>query len=190
MNKPHKLAILCAPRCASTWCAQSILQSGISFGHEALTGSGGVGWWLALDNDIRDKCEHVIHIVRDPLSAIASIMAWFIFDSRCYYALDDHIGGDEVTRHQTALGRAMAMYYESNRLSRDKSNGQSYTMRHYPKMLIELLLGIDVDWIAEPVNTRKHVSLTWGGLYICDEALAHKIGEQWREVLNRSEGGR
>jgi len=178
MGYKYKLGIMCVPRCASLWCAQSVQNSGVEFGHEKFEGAGGVGWLLMHYSPAGVECERLIHVIREPLAAISSIEAWFAWGSPCYHAADMYLHSGVMT-HQAKLGRAMQMYHTYNALAHERAGGEIYRMENYPCGLVEDVLGQEIDWIPQPIHTKKHDRRSWADLRRQDERLADDIRRAW-----------
>lgn len=163
-----KFLIIGHPRCGTGYMSQLFKSFGYDVGHEEMGEHGISSWMFAAfsdhvpfgDNTLRKqyKFENSIHVVRNPVDAIASI-AFTETDIRSYNYRKDFISIDD---HANEVHRAVQSYIAWNKLIEAQGPDMRVQVENAIEEL-ETILNKRPNWEMVPdtnYNSRYHEELT------------------------------
>lgn len=158
-------------RCGTRYAAELLRSVGCRIGHHALLADGISSWVWALPH--RRVCEfsRIVHVVREPLAAIASMHT---IRPESWRIIERH---GPAKRSQPLTLRAMWHWWHWNLLCQAQADA-TVRIEDLP------LLAEDVFHVPGPYgdvppdrNSRPHTNLTWDDLRAADAVLAGAVAE-------------
>lgn len=190
LNKALKRNIIILTGCGrsgTTFSSKWLTEAGLKIGHERLLKDGISSWFLVSSKknvllgpslyDLRHFKKSIIHQVRNPLNAIASMQASGHLSWK-FLANEIPINYSEDSK----ILMAMKYYYYWNLKAEEiadvRIQAEKFTAEIIPFLQsrnISLPKGVPALDQKSKVNTRSHNTLTWDDLINADSDLAQKI---------------
>lgn len=173
-TKVYPIAVLGHPRCGSGYASELLCALGVEVGHEAMQRDGISSWMFAVDDDspwafnaeARTRkfkyFKHVIHHVRDPRAAVASIIRDNIHAPKSYEYRKKHILQSlnvDLDSFESNFTRAVASYVYWNELIMLQQPSLRFRIEDDVEKLKTYLANTgDFQLLNEPVYPKNNVN--------------------------------